>query len=303
MKEAKLQNLIRQKEEIQDNLKTILAIKDIQLIPEDTYINGITADFSVLSQKQIRAIIECKGSDIGVNEYVRGIGQILQYSYFHEENISPKGFTYASKFNVVLLFPSSVIKNNSFNIGRFKYPHDTIIIEINEQSEVVRKIDEKELAKLKEAQENNLVTISQYYVRDNRIFEIYLLLKYVSFLKMKGKKQCDRKKAEDNFLKKLEVPNNGNWRNAFISLASLGFIDNDNLPTASGNRFAFMEFEEFAFELFEGYLKPYFEEVYKCFGTKQNIKLKNLEFAEKIYFRLLFFIVLSRLKKNGLSIF
>ncbi|MGB1206401.1 MAG: hypothetical protein ACPG5B_12175 [Chitinophagales bacterium] len=282
MKESKVHDLLLKNKEIQQDLQAILGIKEFELIHEDTYINGITVDFTLLYKQKIKALIECKAGNINVTDYVRGIGQLLQYEYFFEENISPKSFPYSEAFYAILFFPSSVIKNNAFNIGRFKYPKNTLLIELNEKSSVIRAITNKELGKLKEAKEKKLITISQYYIRDNRLYELYLLLRYVSYLKMKGVNNCDRKKVELEFLRQLETPNNKNWRNAFIALASLGFIDGNNLPTASGSRFAHLDFAEFAYELFDSYLQPYFQEVYECFEDKKIINFNNPSFCKKI---------------------
>ena len=59
------------------------------IVPEVQFINGITADFAMYNNEgQIISIIECKGDDISVTEYVRGIGQITQYEYFKRNNIT-----------------------------------------------------------------------------------------------------------------------------------------------------------------------------------------------------------------------
>ena len=52
---------------------------------EDEYINGITADFTVIDEEKIKSIIECKGGQINITDYVRGIGQLFQYEYFFEK--------------------------------------------------------------------------------------------------------------------------------------------------------------------------------------------------------------------------
>ncbi|GAA8760389.1 hypothetical protein Hpoki61_02530 [Helicobacter pylori] len=84
--------------------------KDFKLLREDAYINGITADFTLFEKKnKVRAIIECKGGAIGVNEYVRGIGQIFQYEYFFENHLSLKNYEFCQNFNSVLVFPESVL--------------------------------------------------------------------------------------------------------------------------------------------------------------------------------------------------
>lgn len=283
MREGLVHDIVINNTEIQQDIKSILNIdSEIKLIHEDTYINGIIADFTLTAEDEIRAIIECKAGDINVTDYVRGIGQLLQYEYFNEQNISPKNIPYAPVFNSVLLFPSSVVKINQFNLGRFKYPKSSILIELNEISNIVRKIEKNELDKLSEANEKRLTTISQYYVRDNRIYEYYILLKYLTLLKFKGVKKADRKKEEEDFLKKLNTQNNGNWRNAFISLSSLGLIDSNNIPTSSGVRMANYEYETFALEIYKGYIKPYFVELISLFSKDSKIDINNQKICEII---------------------
>jgi len=183
MREGKVHDLIIQNQNIQYGINSLLSISNnTNYIHEDTYINGITADFTLLENNQIRAIIECKAGDIGVTDYVRGIGQSLQYEYFYDEKISPRDLEYHQNFNSILLFPSSVVRENNFNIGDFKYPLSTLLFEINDTNNIVRHIEQKELDKLKKASSDGLVTISQYYFRDTRIYEAYILLKHLSYL-------------------------------------------------------------------------------------------------------------------------
>lgn len=137
MRENRVHDLIIQNQNIQYGINSLLEISNnTDYIHEDTYINGITADFTLLENNKIRAIIECKAGDIGVTDYVRGIGQSLQYEYFYDERISPKGFEYHQNFNSILLFPSSVVRENNFNIGNFKYPLSTLLFEINDTKRV-----------------------------------------------------------------------------------------------------------------------------------------------------------------------
>ncbi|MEX1013737.1 MAG: hypothetical protein WDZ80_01085 [Candidatus Paceibacterota bacterium] len=283
MREGLVHDAIMNIGEVQADLRSILNIGDnAQFVHEDAYINGIIADFTVLNDQKIRAIIECKAGDINVTDYVRGIGQTLQYEYFNEEDISPRGFKYDEVFNSVLLFPSSVVKDNSFNIARFKYPKKIILVEMNNVNKVIRKIENSELKKLKESVEQNLVTISQYYIRDNRLYELYILLKYVAYQKLKGTSEVKRKETEESFLRKIETQNNGNWRNAFISLASLGLIDSKNLPTPSGFRFANLEYEEFLVEVLNSYIKPYFEVILSRFIEGDEMDISNKDLLESI---------------------
>lgn len=286
MEESELHNLIINDKRVQKYILSLLDMADCNyiFIHEDSYPNGMIADFTLKQNNKVHAIIECKGSHIGVNEYVRGIGQILQYQYFAENHLSQKGYDFVDSTKAVFCFPSSIIKNSNFNIGLFRYPKNTVIMELNEINRNVRVISENELSKLKEAFNNNLVTISQYYIRDNRIFELYILLRYLHLQKLMGIDFVDRYKTEIHFLRKIETPNNNNWRNAFISLSSLGFIDSKNLPTNIGMTYANYDFGEFSFELLNSYIKPYVSLFFDVFTTYNSdiIVASNQEFANKI---------------------
>lgn len=286
MEESELHNLIINDNKVQKYILSLLNMADCNyvFIHEDSYPNGMIADFTLKQDNKVHAIIECKGSRIGVNDYVRGIGQILQYQYFAENHLSTKGYEFVDSTKAVFCFPSSIIKNPNFNIGLFRYPKDTVIMEVNETNHNVRVISEAELEKFREAFNNNLVTISQYYVRDNRIFELYILLRYLHLQKIKGKTSVDRTDAELNFLRLIETPNNKNWRNAFISLSSLGFIDSNNLPTNIGTTYANYDFGEFAYELLESYIKPYislFFDVFNDYDSNEFV-ISNKQISENI---------------------
>jgi len=275
MTEAEVHDLIITNDITRNSINNILSVSNSsKYIHEDTYINGITADFTVIEKDRVVSIIECKGSDIGVTDYVRGIGQSLQYEYFFENKISKKGYEFSSDCITILLFPSSVIRDNSFNIGNFKYPKSTILLELNETNNVARKIEDSELKKLRNATVKKFVTISPYYFRDNRIYEDYILLKYLGLLHFKGKSLLNRKELED-FLKKAETHNPNNWRNAFITLSSLGLIDSKNLPTPYGINMGHMSFEDFAINILSSHIKPYVDEIYACFNDKAYIEIGN----------------------------
>jgi hypothetical protein len=279
LRESYVHDLIINEETIQEDIMNILGLKDktlLELIHEDKYINGITADFTLKHNNKIRAIIECKAGDIGVTDFVRGIGQVLQYEYFFDEKISLKGYSYDDTFNTILLFPSSVVKNNLLNIGRFKYPETTILIEINDSNKVTRLISKGELESIGEALDEGLLTVSQYYIRDNRLFELFILLKYLIFLKIKGELKISRNKLEKEKLKPLNTPNSGNWRNAFISLSSLGLIDSSNSPTPSGIKLGHNTYEDFLYMMYESYIKPYIDEIMNYFSDPANLS-KNIK--------------------------
>ena len=214
MFESAIHQLIVEQNNLRNSILSLLDIdnvdNEIEFVHEDQYPNGLYADFTVKKGNKVYAIIECKGSDIGVNDYVRGIGQILEYQHFADSHMSVKGYEYEDSACSVYFLPSSVLRNRNFNIGLFKYPEKSKIIELNEHNKNVRLISEKELQELASAVNNDLVTISQYYIRDNRLYELYLCLKYCQYNKLCGKNEVKRKDAEENFIRKLETPNNKN---------------------------------------------------------------------------------------------
>lgn len=257
--------------------------KDYEFIHEDQYINGITADFTVVNDNKIKAIIEVKANDIGVTDYVRGIGQILQYEYFYEKSITQHSYEFSDQYLSVLLVPSSVIHNKNFNIGKFKYPHRTKIVEINDYNNVVRGITETELSTLGSVDENNLTSISQYYVRDTRIFELYMGLRYLCIKKLKGVSNVKRPQAEA-ILRQTNTINNGNWRNVWISLSSLGLISSNNLPTEIGSTLGSYEYPKFLQVMYKSYLKPYIDEILNIFtNNKKLLSKKNSEICNEIF--------------------
>lgn len=85
------------------------------------------------------------------------------------------------------------------NIGRFRYPENSKIFEIHINSNRVREITEEELLRLsRKANESNLITISQYYVRDNRLFECYIAFQMVALLNQFNL-EYQRNKLEEEF--------------------------------------------------------------------------------------------------------
>ncbi|TQR31828.1 hypothetical protein DMB92_05420 [Campylobacter sp. MIT 99-7217] len=145
-------------DEIQNNSslqKDICSTLDIdydksKFIREDKYINGIVADFSIFEDGKIKAIAECKGGKINITDFVRGIGQIFQYEYFAEKKLSSKQYEFVDfkDFSSVYIFPDSVLRNNDFNVGFFKYPESKKILEVNSNSLAVRLISNEELIKM-----------------------------------------------------------------------------------------------------------------------------------------------------------
>ena len=79
----------------------------------------------------------------------------------------------------------------------------------------------------------------------------------------------------------INVINNGNWRNVFITLQSLGLINKNNLPTKSGIEIIYFGYENFAYEAYEAFFKPYFDEIYEI-AIDNEINLSNQEILNKI---------------------
>ena len=279
--EAEVQDRVKTDETIRNGLLNICNLSpDFSLKSEDEYINGITADFTIIDNNKIKGIIECKGGQINITDYVRGIGQLFQYEYFKESNVPHLSLEYDEDFKSIFLFPSSVLQQNTFNVARFKYPKTIKILEFNEISNAIRHITDNELSILSTVENNNLVSISQYYFRDNRVFEYYILLLYLLYLSHKGIVQNNRRELEHKLLK-LNVINNGNWRNAFITLSGLGLIDNKNSLTLAGKQMAILPYSEFAYTMYNAYIKPYFEEILKTF-SEENETITNDEISNKI---------------------
>ncbi len=283
MKESQLVDIIKQNTNLQRQISDILNVESIELNNEDRFINGMLIDFTITSDNgKIIALMECKGDDIGVTDFVRGIGQVLQYQHFVDNKIDPKSRGYNSNAKAILIFPSNLLVNNAFNLGRFRFPDGILIIEVNNFNHLPRLISKGELNKLARENSEKLQTISQYYIRDNRVFEYFILLNSLSVQYFLKKSKIDRKDFEDSVLKKLKVINNGNWRNSFISLASFGFINSHNLPTKIGVDIIFNGYYEFAYIMYESYIKPYFKEIIELFEGKNEITFNNNEICQII---------------------
>ena len=281
IQEAEVQQRVYCDSTVYDGIANICNFsKDFKLKSEDEYINGITADFTVIDNNKIAAIIECKGGHINITDYVRGIGQLFQYEYFYEQKIPHLALEYDKNFKSIYLFPSTVLKQNTFNVARFKYPKTIQILELNEVNNAIRHISEAELKILSAVENETLVSISQYYFRDNRFFEYYILLQYLLYLTNKGVNSNNRKELEQNLIK-INVINNGNWRNAFITLSNLGLINHSNSLTKAGKQLAIMSYSEFAYSMYNAYTSVYFHEILQCFDHDIQI-ITNLDFSEKI---------------------
>jgi len=277
--EAFVQELIRDRDDVKKYIIDNLGFEydgTEKFSREIQFINGITVDFRIVKDDKIIALLECKSGGIGVTDYVRGIGQLLQYEYFFEEGILSNGKEpYSPDFKTIYFYPSDVIKNNNFNIARFKYPDSTKLLEVNIENFVVREVVKEELEKM-ESIGSEKAAVSQYYFRDNRLFELFILLQYLKYLEMMGKESVDRRKLEEEYLRKLDTPNNSNWRNAFITLSSLGFISKDNLLSEAGKYISIKNYPQFCLEILNSYIKPYVELIFDVLYNNQESSLTEL---------------------------
>jgi len=214
MLEREFQEKIYNNREIQENIINALEIDPNNFLfnREIEFVNGITSDFIISNTEtnQMQAIIECKRADIGVTEYVRGVGQLFQYEHFQRKGIRPRNLSHIIYDNEenrnVLVIPSSFIANTNLNIGLFCYPETAKILEIHVNNNRVREISKDEITKLADATVDSLKTISQYYVRDNRLFECYIALRVIGILKHLHI-SLNRVDIENKILRKIEWSN------------------------------------------------------------------------------------------------
>ena len=241
-----------------------------------SYANRILPDVKISKGNEILALVECKGARINVTDYVRGIGQLLQYEYFFENNITENNSDkYSKNFQTLYLYPDEVIKNNDFNISNFKYPKSTKVLHINLKNFAIAEFSEDQRNRYASLGEN-LIAISKYYFRDNRIFELYILIKYLKKNFENSKIRLDRVSLEINHLRKFKTPNNNNWRNAFITLNVMGLISEKNNLSQKGKECSSMNFQEFCSMVFYDYCKPYVDEIFKVLVVNNDIKLRDL---------------------------
>lgn len=269
MIEEKLHNLIKNNADEQRKLCDALGIDydncRIEFVSEDQFPNSMYVDLTILVNGNVKALIEIKGDDIGINDFVRGTGQIFQYQHFIDLRETVKDYIFDDAY-AVYLFPSKIISQGKFNIGLMAFPQKCKIIEYSEETDSFREITKKDLGVLAGNRGKTVTTISQYYIRDTRLFEIYIALKYIVLLQQLGANYIDRNAMEE-FLKQLDVPDKGNWRNVFISLSSLGLTDSRNLPTEKGLDLGIRSFSLFAYTIYSEQIKPYVDNMISTLTT------------------------------------
>ena len=279
--ELNFQMLINENKELQKYIVNSLndnylnnIIDNLVFTREVEFINGIISDFIITYNDKLVGTIECKRANINVTDYVRGIGQIFQYDYFNNHSILPKKYKNLSymnnKFYNIYAIPSDFFTTVKFNIGLFAYPKNFKLLEINKDTLFTRVISEKELSDYAKEDLDSKYILSQYYIRDNRFFEIFMLLRYLTFCNIIGKFDVNRKSIENKVLKNTNTINNGNWRNAFITASSLGFIDGKNNITKSGLDISGRGYSNFLLTMYHGYVYPFIDVLMDVLVSNMN---------------------------------
>ncbi|EIT6714841.1 hypothetical protein L2Y61_001186 [Campylobacter upsaliensis] len=126
--------------------------------------------------------------------------------------------------------------------------------------------------------------LSQYYIHDTRIFELYFLIQILAIYQIK-QKTIHRKQLELQLAQDLQTPNCGGWRNMFITLSTLGLINKRNNLTQAGFSLSQLPYPQFALKLFE-YLKPFFTYLITTISEKtqqQECNCSNKELFEVMH--------------------
>lgn len=222
--------------------------------------NKITIDHVIYNQQNGKAIalIESKGGDIGITEFLRGIGQVTQYQQHIQQN---KVLSYDDKCLTYLAFPDELF--NSFDITKLAFPQSIKLLVLNSKNDSCMVLDPRANVR-SEAVSPNLVRISPYYIRDNRLGELY-----VGLLELRKRSLAIPfghrvNRNMDELATQVGFPNPGNARNIGISLSSLGLIDAFNRPTSIGFDFAEKSYGGFVTEILNDYLYPYVNTIFRA---------------------------------------
>jgi hypothetical protein len=141
--EKSLHKIILQNKEIQADIVELSGFNQnsgFEFISEFRLQNNMIVDFAVKSGKELIMLIELKGSNIGTNDFVRGIGQLHQYINLPKSKDNFSGFVVSENFKAVLIIPNSVFTNKIL-ASDFHFPLGGLVYEINEKNYALRKID------------------------------------------------------------------------------------------------------------------------------------------------------------------
>ena len=112
---------------------------EFTVISEHKISYGLKVDKVILDKnKHYLSLIECKGN-VGTTDFVRGIGQILQYGSQAKKEI---GNRMSKDFSIILAFPNELnTKQNPVEVERLRYPDKTHLFIINSKNNSYKAID------------------------------------------------------------------------------------------------------------------------------------------------------------------
>jgi len=247
MKEPEVQHILENN--IENILKACLGFTgSFASRPQFPLKNSIQADLGVTdSSGNILALFECKG-DVGVNELVTGIGQVVQYQNHIEKAFE---YSYHPSAQAFLVVPKHVLE--VYEVQYLFFPEHSGIILIDEAT---KKFISMRKERISTERLSRTKIISPYYIRDNRLGELYLGLKIIEAITPILGEQRITMDVVKRMMERVII-NIGNARNISISLHGLGFIDHENRLTAEGQRHARMDYFEFCKSLSRGQIAPF----------------------------------------------
>lgn len=247
MEETEVQHILEN--DIQNILKACLGFTgNFTPKPQFPLKNGIQADLGVTDDSgNVLALFECKGS-VGINDLVTGIGQVAQYQNHVEEKFE---YGYSQLAKAFLVIPKHVLE--VYELPYLYFPEHSGIILIDEATKKFISIRKE---KMSAERLSRTKIISPYYVRDNRLGELYLGLKIIEAITPLLGIERITMKVVGGLMERVII-NRGNARNISISLHGLGFVDHENRLTAEGQRHARMDYFEFCKNLAHDQVAPF----------------------------------------------
>lgn len=202
---------------------------------------GGTADWAVMDKAtgKIIGLIECKGEP-GLTEFVRGLGQIEQYY----QSMIRDSAAFTSDAKTLYVADKKTLKNiPHWDKLHFDKSDNLVVIDSSAVGTGMLPTDEyalykkKDISRLVAVKSDDLVLTGIPFVRDVRIYEVYMGLMGLyedNKNQIFGGGTSNIKKFLDNLLSVYKTKNPGNGRNVGITLRDMGLIDEYNVPTEYG---------------------------------------------------------------------
>ncbi|MGB5990289.1 MAG: phospholipase D family protein [Marinifilaceae bacterium] len=153
-----------------------------------------------------------------------------------------------------------------FRKGSQEYTNNNILDVVNEELNIDVISIEKRLGKIP-------------FIKDARLFEMYIILKFLNNHKSENSYKINRKEFEDVYLKDIITINN-NRTNTWIGLSDLGFINSTNNLTESGLEMSSLEYEFFVVYIYKTHICKYIDLIIDYFcQSDDNLKKSNKDIA------------------------